>query len=70
MACPAQTRKDWIGTVYEPLYYARHQNQEHAGWFFGLIVWKALIERDDAWYFKPSDKDGDDVLGTTYFRKR
>jgi hypothetical protein len=62
--------KDWTGTVYEPLYHACRLDQQHAAYFFGLIVWKTRIGREDVWYFKPSDRDGDDVMGMTYFRKR
>jgi hypothetical protein len=62
--------KDWIGTVYEPLYFACRQNQTHAGFFFGLIVWQTMIDREDEWYFKPGERDANDVLGMTYFRKR
>lgn len=60
---------DWTGTVYDALYEACARNREHSGFFFGVIVWLVLIERDDEWLFKPADKDGDDVLGTTYWRK-
>lgn len=60
---------DWTGTVYEPLYIACGRSIEQSGWFFGLIVWQVMINRDDKWYFKLADKDGDDVLGTTYWRK-
>jgi hypothetical protein len=62
--------KDWTNTVYEPLYHACHQNMVYAGLFFGLIVWQAVIGRDDEWFFKPAERDFEDILGTTYFRKR
>ena len=60
---------DWTDTVYEPLYIACGRSIEQSGWFFGLIVWQVMINRDDKWYFKLADKDGDDVLGTTYWRR-
>jgi len=60
----------WAGTVYEPLYLACGQSEEQSGWFFGLIVWQVMIDRPEDWMFKVSDKEGDDVLGTTYWRKR
>jgi len=50
--------KDWTGTVYESLYHACRLEQDHAAFFFGLIVWKTMIDREDGWYFKPSDRDG------------
>jgi len=61
--------RNWAGTVYEPLYIACGQSEEQSGWFFGLIVWQVMIDRPEAWMFKVSDKEGDDVLGTTYWRK-
>ncbi|MGO8703782.1 MAG: hypothetical protein ACLQVA_08175 [Candidatus Brocadiia bacterium] len=60
---------DWTDTVYEPLYEACQGDQEHAGWFFGLIVWETMIRRPEKWYFKPAEKDSEDVLGMTYFKK-
>jgi len=62
--------KDWTGTVYQPLYIACGQSDEQSGWFFGLIVWQVMIDHDDEWFFKLADNDGDDVLGTTYWRKQ
>lgn len=59
---------DWTDTVYQPLYIACGQSAEQGGWFFGLIVWQVMIDRDEEWVFKPADKE-DDVLGTTYWRK-
>jgi hypothetical protein len=60
---------DWTDTVYQPLYLACGQSKEQSGWFFGLIVWKVMIDREEKWVFKISDKE-DDVLGTTYWRKK
>lgn len=60
--------RDWMGTVYEPLYFACGQSEEQSGWFFGLIVWQVMIDRPEEWVFKISDKE-DDVLGTTYWRR-
>jgi len=60
---------DWRGTVYQPLYIACGQSEEQSGWFFGLIVWQVMINHAEEWLFKISDKE-DDVLGTTYWRKK
>ena len=60
--------RGWTGTVYEPLYFACGQSEEQSGWFFGLIVWQVMINRPEDWMFKLADKEGDDVLGTTYWR--
>ena len=59
---------DWTDTVYQPLYIACGRSIEQSGWFFGLIVWQAMIDHEEDWVFKPADKD-DDILGTTYWRR-
>jgi len=61
--------KNWIGTVFEPLYHACHDNIEVSGWFFGLIVWQTMIDRDDEWYFMKAEFPDREILGMTYFRK-
>jgi hypothetical protein len=60
---------NWAGTAYEPLYIACGQSKEKSGWFFGLIVWQVMINRPEDWMFKIADKEGDEILGTTYWRK-
>lgn len=62
--------KHWQNTVFYPLYEACNRSQEQAGWFFGLIVWETIITRDEKWFFKPADGDGDDILGMTYFQEQ
>lgn len=55
---------NWDGTVYEPLYYACGKNQTQAGMFFGLIVFKTLMDREDkVWGF---GRYGD-IKSMTYF---
>ena len=55
---------NWDGTVYEPLYYACGKNQTQSGMFFGLIVFKTLMEREDkVWGF---GRYGD-IKSMTYF---
>ena len=59
---------DWTGTVYEPLYFACGKNQTQAGMFFGLIVFKTLMERTDSvWGFGRFEKNGIPIHSTTYF---
>ena len=59
---------DWTGTVYEPLYYACGRNETQAGLFFGLIVFKELMERTDyVWGFGRFEKDGVAIRSMTYF---
>lgn len=60
---------DWTGTVYEPLYIACGKSVSQAGQFFGLIVFKILMERTDAvWGFGRFEKNGDPIRSMTYFR--
>lgn len=59
---------DWTGTVYEPIYHACGDNKEASGLFFGLILFKLLMERQDAvWGFGRYEKNGVPIRGTTYF---
>lgn len=59
---------DWTGTPYEPLYDACGRNSDQAGRFFGLIVFKLLMERPDrVWGFGRYEKDGVPITSMTYF---
>lgn len=59
---------DWTGTVYEPIYVACGKNVAQAGMFFGLIVFKLLMERTDkTWGFGRYEKDGRQIASMTYF---
>ncbi|MCY2926106.1 MAG: hypothetical protein NT031_11810 [Planctomycetota bacterium] len=60
---------DWTGTEFQPLYFACGQSMQQSGLFFGLIVWKVMMDDDAEWCFLPADKGGDDVLGMRYFPK-
>ena len=58
---------EWAGTVYEPLYFACKGNPTKAGFFFGLILFDLMMNRDDAWGFGKYKKNGVDIKGITYF---
>lgn len=59
---------NWTGTVYEPIYHACGDNKEASGLFFGLILFKLLMDRKDAvWGFGRFEKNGVPIRGTTYF---
>lgn len=59
---------DWTGTVYEPIYKACGKNVTQAGMFFGLIVFKLLMERQDkTWGFGRYEKEGRQIASMTYF---
>ena len=55
----------WEGTPYMALYHACRGNQQHAAFFFGLILWTVIQSRSDDWVFWRAE-EGD---GLTYFRK-
>jgi hypothetical protein len=57
--------RDWTGTPYQIIYEKACQcNQEHAAWFFGLILWDTIMRHSDIWSFAKSAN----VKGTTYFK--
>lgn len=58
----------WGNQTCQPLLDACNQSAENAGFFFGLIVWMTLIQRDDEWIFKLADNE-DDIQGTTYWQR-
>lgn len=59
---------NWTGTVYQPIYYACHKDIIASGLFFGLILFKLLMDRQDVvWGFGRFEKDGIPIRGTTYF---
>lgn len=59
---------DWNGTVFEPLYFACGQSIQAAGLFFGLIVFKLMMDRSDYWGFGRYEKDGVPIQSMTYFK--
>lgn len=61
---------DWTGTPFEPLYHACHEDIQASGWFFGLIMWQTIIDRDDVWYFMKTEMPDREILGITYFRSQ
>ena len=59
---------NWIGTVYEPIYNAVNGNVEQAGMFFGLIVFKLLMDcPDKTWGFGRYSLNGRKIESMTYF---
>lgn len=57
--------KDWTGTPYQIIYEkACAENVQHAAFFFGLIMWDAVMRHPGHWSFIKSES----VQGTTYFR--
>jgi hypothetical protein len=60
---------DWSGTVFEPIYVnACDENADESGLCFGLFLWVALQQREEAWAFGRYEKNGVPIRGLTYFR--
>ena len=59
---------DWSNTPFQPIYRACEEDETAAGLFFGLLVWKVVMDRDDCWSFGRYEKDGVPIRGMTYFR--
>jgi hypothetical protein len=59
---------DWRGTPYQRIYEAVGADEDMARFFFGLIVWRVMMDRPETWAFgRYPQKDGD-VIGLTYFK--
>ncbi|MGE5654450.1 MAG: hypothetical protein ACM3ZQ_09375 [Bacillota bacterium] len=60
---------EWEGTVWQPIYdKACLCNQTAAGMFFGLILFKLMMDRSEWWGFGRYEKNGVPIEGITYFR--
>ena len=56
---------DWTGTPYEPIWHAVGHDMDRAALFFGLIVWRVVMEHPESWSF---GRYFDHIQGMTYFR--
>lgn len=67
-------RGDWIGTVFEPAYWACGCNEDLAGMFFGNVWKKVIIDRTERWVGIRCDptfpQRGITLQGKTYFLDR
>src|SRR5689334_13837364 len=59
---------DWTGKPYEPIYFAAGQDWQSARFFFGMIVWRVMMERPELWSFGRYPKNPGEIIGLTYFR--
>ena len=60
---------DWGGTVFQPIYEkACNKNPNAAALFYGLILWDAMMRREDRWGYGRFDLNGRDLRGLTYFK--
>lgn len=60
--------EDWTGTVYEPIYRACGEDPIASAKFFGLLLWKEMLDDESYWAFGRYEKDGIPIEGLTYFR--
>ena len=59
---------DWTGTVYEPIYLSCGEDPVASAKFFGLLLWKVMLDDESYWAFGRYEKDGIPIEGLTYFR--
>lgn len=59
---------NWEGTVFEPIYIALGKNKKKAALFFGLIVYKIFMDREDAWACGKFELNGKAIGSLTYFK--
>jgi hypothetical protein len=59
---------DWEGTPYFPIWdTACRRNDEHSALFFGLLVWRRMMDRPEDWRFIKDPRDAGSVRGMKYF---
>ena len=60
---------NWEGSIFQPIYdMACQQDEAASAKFFGLILWKVVMEHKQVWAFGRYEKDGVSIEGLTYFR--
>ena len=59
---------DWTNTPYEPIYQAVDEDWQSARLFYGLVVWRVMMDRPDLWSFGRYPKNPGETIGLTYFR--
>ncbi|MBK0075554.1 hypothetical protein [Bacillus sp. S56] len=59
---------NWMGTVFEPIYHACNRNQTQAALFFGLIVYRVFMDRQETWACGRFYLNGKSIKSLTYFR--
>ncbi|MCR8747223.1 hypothetical protein [Romboutsia lituseburensis] len=59
---------NWIGTVFEPIFLSLGKNEKKAALFFGLIVYKVFMDREDVWACGRFELNGKSIGSLTYFR--
>ena len=59
---------DWTGTPFQAIYVkGARGDYDVSAKFFGLLVWHAVMERDETWGTGKYQVDGRDIGSRTYF---
>ncbi len=58
---------DWDYPYYY-IYEACDEDYQNAAYFFGLLMWEAVIRSNDSWCFLKYNDDKKNIKGMTYFR--
>ncbi len=61
---------DWRSTPYQPIYEAVGRDWDLARFFFGLILWRVMMDRPETWAFGRYPRQQGEIIGLTYFRVR
>ena len=59
---------DWNSTPYQPIYEAVGRDWGMARFFFGLIVWRVMMDRPETWALWHYPRHHNDIPALTYFR--
>jgi hypothetical protein len=59
---------NWYGTIFEPLYHACGGDEKEAAKFFGQILYRVMMDRDEHWAYDRFERNGVPIKGLTYFR--
>ena len=59
---------DWNGTPYKAIYEAVGGDWDLARFFFGLILWRVMMDRPETWALGHFPRQHDDMTALTYFR--
>lgn len=59
---------NWVGTVFEPIFKGMRKDEKRAALFWGLIVYKVFMDREDAWACGRFEMNGQSIGSLIYFR--
>ncbi len=59
---------EWSQTPYQPIYEFVGRDWEAARFFLGLIVWRVMMDRPEAWVLERYPRRMVDVIDLTYFQ--